>query len=78
MTAGETTPIPTFPLRGKENLLFPLRGKEGSFLRAAKHSLPLRGRARVGVVRLLRLILLGALRRRDVVIAVEFIREKTA
>jgi hypothetical protein len=52
MTAGETTPIPTFPLRGKES----------SFLRAAKHSLPLRGRARVGVVRLLRLVLLGALR----------------
>jgi hypothetical protein len=52
MMAGETTPIPTFPLRGKEI----------SFLRAEKHSLPLRGRARVGVVRLLRLILLGALR----------------
>ncbi len=37
---SNTTPIPTFPLRGKEN----------SFLREDKHSLPLRGRARVGVV----------------------------
>jgi hypothetical protein len=44
MTTGETTPIPTFPLRGKE--IF--------FLREENLSLPLRGRARVGVVRLLR------------------------
>jgi len=44
MTTGETTPIPTFPLRGKEI----------SFLQEEKLSLPLRGRARVGVVRLLR------------------------
>jgi len=44
MTTGETTPIPTFPLRGKEI----------SFLLEEEHSLPLRGRARVGVVRLLR------------------------
>ena len=34
MTTVETTPIPTFPLRGKENY----------FLLEEKHSLPLRGR----------------------------------
>jgi len=39
-TKPETTPIPTFPLRGKENF----------FPQEEKHSLPLRGRARVGVV----------------------------
>jgi len=44
MTTGETTPIPTFPLRGKE---ISLLGEE-------KHSLLLRGRVRMGVVRLLR------------------------
>ena len=39
----KTTPIPTFPLRGKE-----VEGKSAS---ERKISLPLRGRARVGVVR---------------------------
>jgi hypothetical protein len=39
----KTTPIPTFPLRGKE-----VEGKSAS---EVKSSLPIRGRARVGVVR---------------------------
>ena len=38
-----TTPIPTFPLRGKE--------VEGKSAGERKSSLPIRGRARVGVVR---------------------------
>jgi hypothetical protein len=60
----KTTPIPTFPLRGKERTVsgcssvgcpiptFPLRGKEaeGKSVNERKNSLPLRGRARVGVV----------------------------
>jgi hypothetical protein len=38
----ETTPIPTFPLRGKESWLLPKRRGQGP--------LPFRGRDRVGVV----------------------------
>jgi hypothetical protein len=38
----KTTPIPTFPLRGKE--------AEGKIASESKSSLPIRGRARVGVV----------------------------
>jgi len=39
----KTTPIPTFPLRGKESL-------EKVSPKTQKNPLPLRGRARVGVV----------------------------
>jgi hypothetical protein len=57
-------PISTFPVRGKERMVsgrsrmgcpiptFPLKGKEveGKSVSERKNSLPLRGRARVGVV----------------------------
>jgi len=58
----KTTPIPTFPLRGKESeekfcrreeeVPLPLRGKEvdGKSVREKTGTLPLRGRDRVGVV----------------------------
>jgi hypothetical protein len=38
----EPTPIPTFPLKGKESAFFPFEGKE-------LRSLPFKGRARVGM-----------------------------